>query len=124
MKGFVAMLEAVIAGIILIGTLAAVATTVIPRSTETDFQSIAVSFLQGLDDQGRLRNLTVTKNPSAIDNEILFPSFNHTTEICDHKGTCVGQRPNTEDVHSGFYFIAGNSIFEPYVVTLYIGDDE
>ncbi len=122
MSGFTAILEAVIAGMILVGGLAFASTQVVSVPPAQDMQAKAISFLRGLDDQGLLRNWTVTKNFPAIENEIIFLAANRTVEICDHNNNCIGRKPAGRNVYAGSYLISGASVFEPYLVKLYFSD--
>ncbi len=122
MRGFIYMLEAVIAGLVLVGGMMAVSVQTFAAPPQKDYQSIAIAFLRGLDEQGRLRNLTVAKNVSALAAEFLYPSHNLTIQICDHTLSCTGSIPAGRNVYAGSYLIAGDTHFNPYMITVYLGE--
>ena len=118
MQGYVRTLEAVFAGIILIGFLVVLLKpTTLPETQDTEK---AYAVLMELDKTGNLREYIVSGNLSAINSKIsLFP-YNHSVVVCDSSG-CAGEVPETpENIWTGEYLISGYDSFHPYVVKLFV----
>lgn len=115
------MIEAVLAGIILVSGIT-IASSAVVNSPSSNLQERAINLLQALDDRDQLRNWTVSKNTDMIANSILIPSYKHTVQICDHTFQCRGSLPSSTNIFTGSYIIAGDGVFEPYQVKLHIGD--
>ena len=117
-KGFIYTLEAVIAGIIVISLLAVFSYE--PRIQDEGLYLKAYELLEGLDNQGLLRNYTVNEDYTGLDSEVRFFSANHSVQICDRSGSCVGSVPAGINVFSGTYIIAGDDSYDPQYVKLYL----
>ena len=113
------MLEAVIAGIIIIGFLAVISQTYLSPSQE-DFTLTAYQSLRSLDEQGILRSYAATGDWGGINSEVKIYSKNHTVEICDSSGSCAGNKPQGINVWVGSYIISGSQSYQPVQVKLYL----
>ncbi len=119
MRGFWYMLEAVIAGIIIIGFVAVVSKSYINPSQE-DFALQAYSSLKSLDEQGILRPYAQAGDWGGLNSQVKIYSKNHTIEICDRSGNCAGQKPEGANVWAGSYLISGNQNYQPMQIKLYL----
>ena len=120
MKGVIFTLEAVIAGTILITFLVFIVSNFSPPPQEGDLTIRAYEILEGLDNQGILRNYTVNQDFDGLNSQVKFFSANHSIQICDLSGSCVGTIPNASDIFTGTYIIAGNESYNPFYVKLYL----
>lgn len=121
MRGFWYMVEAILAGIIILGFLIAISGRYIATSGAEDIALKGYEILKGLDDQGLLRNYTIAEDFSGLDSRIQFFSYNHTIQICREDGSCVGSTPTAADRYVATYLVAGNgTLFKPYEVRLYL----
>ncbi len=112
------MLEAVIAGIIIIGFLAAVSQVYMSPSQE-DFTLKAYQELKSLDGQGILRPYAAAGDWGSLNSEVRIFGKNHTVEICSPSG-CQGGKPEGQNVWVGSYMISGNQNYAPMQVKLYL----
>jgi len=112
------MLEAVIAGIIIIGFVAVVSRSYISIPQE-DTALQAYQALKGLDEQGILRPYAAANDWGSLNSEVKIYSRNHTIEICSLSG-CSGQKPHGDNVWVGSYIIAGDQSYQPLQVKLYL----
>jgi len=119
MRGFWYMLEAVIAGIIIIGFVAVVSKSYINPSRE-DFALQAYSSLKSLDEQGILRPYAQAGDWGYLNSQVSVYGKNHTIEICGRSGNCAGQKPQGTNVWVGSYLIAGYQNYQPMQVKLYL----
>ena len=117
MRGFWYMLEAVIAGIIIIGFVAVVSKSYINPSQ--DFSSAAYSSLKSLDEQGILRPYAQAGDWGSLNSQVRIYGKNHTIEICGTSG-CTGQKPEGANVWAGSYLISGNQNYQPMQIKLYL----
>lgn len=118
MKGFMHTIEAAIAGIILISFLAYLSV-----GTLGDLQGPGLrgyDALENLDNQGLLRNLVMEGDYSGINDLILVPGYNHTIELCDSFGDCLGTKPESDNVWVANYIISGKHGYSPYNIKLYM----
>jgi len=122
MQGFWRMIEAVVAGMFLISFVLIITNgNYLLREPIKDLDSKAYHILKQLDERGTLRSNVITLNYTGINSQISFYGFNHSVEICDHSGRCVGERPSQKaNVWVGNYFIAGDENYDPYNVKLYL----
>jgi len=118
MRGFWYMLEAVIAGIIIIGFVAVVSRSYINTSQE-DFTLQAYQALKSLDEQGILRPYAAANDWGSLNSEVRIYSKNHTVEICS-TSVCSGQKPHGDNVWVGSYLISGYQSYQPLQVKLYL----
>jgi hypothetical protein len=130
MRGFWYMLEAVIAGIIIIGFLAVMSQSYM--SPTQDYTIKAYSVLKGLDEQGVLRPYAEAGDWGGLDSEVRIYGRNHSIQLCT-ASECVGRLPEGQEadgrrqespsVHNvwvGNYIIAGGQDFSPVQVKLYV----
>jgi hypothetical protein len=113
------MLEAVIAGVIIFGFLAAIG-QIYMSPGQGDFNIQAYQSLKSLDEQGILRAYAVSGDWGGLNNQVRIYSRNHTVEICQASGSCAGQRPEGANVWVGNYLISGDQSYQPLLVKLYL----
>jgi len=118
MRGFWYMLEAVIAGIIIIGFVTAVSQIYMSPSQE-DFTLKAYQELRNLDEQGILRTYAAAGDWGNLNNQVRIYGKNHTVEICSPSG-CQGGIPAGQNVWVGNYIISGSQNYQPMQVKLYL----
>ena len=58
-----------------------------------------------------------------LDSQVDIAGYNHTVNICDQSGVCVGLEPDASDVWVGSYFIAGQSVYQPLEVKLFLWEE-
>lgn len=120
MKGFLYMIEAMLAGIILIGFLMTLAGNNLTLLGD-DMSLRGYEILHDLDGQGILRQYAVDGNYSGLNSQIKLISYNHSVQICDQGNVCTGSMPSADNVWVGnYYIIAGEGTYEPYLVKLYM----
>ncbi|MEM5812353.1 MAG: hypothetical protein QXN71_01815 [Candidatus Aenigmatarchaeota archaeon] len=113
------MLEAVIAGIIIVGFVAAVSQNYAKTSTQ-DFSIRAYEKLKELDDKGTLRPYAAAGDWGSINSQVRIYDMNHSIEICDISGNCVGYKPEAFNVWVGSYIISGYQSYQPLLIKLYL----
>jgi hypothetical protein len=113
------MVEAIIAGIIIMGFLVIVMTTNI-SAPEEDLTLRAYEILKGTDDKGSLKPLAAGYDLAGINDEVDITPYSHTVQVCNSEGVCQGARPSGKNVWVGSYLIAGNNTFQPLEIKLYI----
>jgi len=118
MRGFWYMLEAIIAGIIMIGFIAVVSRVYINPSHE-DFSLRAYQSLKELDEQGILRIYAAAGDWGSLNSQVRIYDRNHTIEICS-PGGCQGGRPEGMNVWVGSYMVSGSQSYQPMQVKLYL----
>jgi hypothetical protein len=119
MRGFWYMIEVVIAGIILIGFLLFVS-GVYANIPEQDISIRGYSILHELDHQGVLRGYVNDGNYSGLNSQIILFGYNHSVQICDQGGNCLGNSPDADNVWVGNYMVAGDQNYNPKLVKLYM----
>ena len=118
MRGFWFTLESVIAGIMVVTFMGFLVTRSFTPPPE-DLTPLAYQTLKNIDDQGLLRPYAQDNNYSAIDSQVHLVSYSHSVEVCS-MGTCVGSPPSGDDVWVGTFLTAGNSLYAPREVKLYL----
>ena len=113
------MLEAVIAGIIIIGFVAAISQIYMSPSQE-DFTLKAYEELRSLDGRGILRSYAAAGDWGGLDSEVRIYGRNHTVEICSPAGCQGGQRPESLNVWVWSYIVSGSQSYQPLQVKLYL----
>lgn len=121
MRGFWFMMEALLAGILLIAFLIFLTSTNISRNEE-DPTALGYRTLEGLNRQGLLKPLAAAMNASAIDAEVRLLSFNHSVEICSFD-SCIGQRARGRNVWVASYVVPGSGRYDPREVRLYLATE-
>lgn len=112
------MIEAVIAGMIIVSFLIFLSRTSITFA-EDDLSPLAYKSLEGLNKQGLLKADASLGDFNAIKNRFSFPAHNHSIEICN-LDDCVGEGLSAGDVWVGSYIIPGNAAYGPKEVRLYL----
>ncbi len=118
MRGFWFMIEAVVAGIILVSFLYFISTERI-AFPEEDAGTLAYRTLEGLNRQGTLRSAAEEGNATKIDGEVSIYAFGHAVQLCQYD-SCTGQVPSASNIWTGSYVTAGNSRYNPREVRLHI----
>lgn len=116
MKGFMHTFESIIAVIILIGFLIFLRSNYV--STPYDITYRGYEILEDLDEKGELRDYVVSGDWIGLNSKINIPGYNHSIEFCNQ--TCIGYKPDKENVWSSVYIIGGKDVYEPYQIKLYI----
>jgi hypothetical protein len=120
MRGVMFMLEAVIASMIILSFMAVIGIACNTKSYPDEMSSIAFNALEGLDNQGILRNYTEALNYTGIADEAQAGPYGKSVQLCDYAGSCVGSAPSSSNVWVGTYIVAGLSEYQPREVRLYI----
>ena len=120
MKGIWYMLEALLAGIILITFLVTLKAVYLSMTPQEEASTEAYITLKELDENGLLRDYAVANDYNSLNNEISLYYYNHSVEICNSQGSCFGEKPESENVWVGSYIISGSSGFAPRTVKLYL----
>jgi hypothetical protein len=120
MRGVWYIIESVIASIVIVGFIVAISAVYITKPYPADMGTKAFDMLDGMDNRGVLRNYTETLNRTGINSEIAVYSYNRTSQICDYAGSCAGSAPDSGNVWSGSYIVAGLSTYQPREVRLYL----
>jgi hypothetical protein len=122
MNGQWKTMEAVMAGVIMLLFLAALNAT--SSQVFSPSPPHAHRALQALDDMGALRGPAYDMDAAAVDSLAgatgYLSGFNHTVQICNEAGSCVGERPDREDVWAYSFLMAGEDAYEPLEVVLYV----
>ncbi len=117
MRGYVFMLEALLAGLLLVGFMAYLSGSIPKQAAfaEADFSHI----LPGLDDGGSLRELAYSGDAPGIEDSVNLPGFAHSVQLCYPSGGCQGQALSEGNTMVFPYLLAGDSSFSPLEVRLY-----
>jgi len=118
MKGFWYMIEAVMAGIILVSFVSFLAVQNF-AAPEEDLTERAYKTLEGLDSQGLLKGDAVARNHTNINSRVSIFAYSHAVEICS-LNSCSGERPSGKNVWVGSYIVPGQARYDPVEVRLYI----
>lgn len=118
MRGFVFMLEAVFAGLLLIGFMLFIAHTYSASGSvaEQDFGWV----LPELDQKGLLRGYAYSGDRTGLEGEITLYGFEDSVQFCSPGSGCSGSAPEGENVWASSYFLSGDSSFDPREVRLYV----
>lgn len=111
------MLEAIIAGVIMVSFLAFVSSS--NFSAPEDASLIAYKALEGLNKQGLLKQAAQSGDFSLINNNVQVFGYSHSVQIC-FSSSCLGTQPTGSNVWVASYFTPGSSIYEPREVKLYL----
>ena len=116
MRGIVFILEAVIAGILLLLFMALIPPLLakLPATENPGWQ-----MLEQLDYQGSLRNWTIAENSTGLNSLIETSYWNHSIQICN-LSACAGSAPVATNVLVSSRFIGGEQNYSPHVVKLYL----
>jgi hypothetical protein len=124
MRGFWFMLEAVLAGVLLIGFMLVLGQVFTPPSGGPDISVSGYSQLQQLNDQFDLRYLASSEDIPAIESAISVPGYSHSVEVCDPSGSCTGNMPSEREVWISSYILSGEDSYTPRIVKLYLWREE
>ncbi len=124
MRGFWYMLEAVLAGVIIIGFMLFVGYAASGRGGGPDVSRLGYRELVRLDDLGVLKAYAASGDFGNISKLVSVPGYSHSVEICDRNGNCVGERPEGMSVWVSGYITAGNDAYSPKTVKLYLWREE
>ena len=113
------MLEAVIAGMIIIIFVMNISSGMHGLALQPDMSGKGYIILSNLDVQGKLRNYTTARDFAGLESEIEIFGYNHSVQICDPSG-CAGSMPDAGNVWTANYIVAGDISFDPATVKLYI----
>ena len=120
MKGIWYMLEALLAGVVLITFLVTLKAVYISMTPQEEASTEAYVTLKELDESGLLRNYAVANDFNGLDSEVKLYYYNHSVEICNPQGNCFGEKPDSDNVWVGSYLISGGDGFAPRIVHLYL----
>jgi hypothetical protein len=123
MKGVWFTMESAIACIVIGMFLIFIGGSYLSSSEQVDASRLAYDILKSLDDRGILRSDAVDKNITNLNANIEATGYNHTIIICDDAGSCAGTEPEASDVWVGSYFIAGQSIYQPLEIKLFLWEE-
>ncbi|MBI4173630.1 MAG: hypothetical protein HY519_02815 [Candidatus Aenigmarchaeota archaeon] len=113
MRGFVRILEASIAAMLLLGSLAFISGY---RSANAAPDLDAI--LLGLAADGRLQAYAAANDQAGLEAEVQVPGFSHAVQVCD-RNNCTGQIPQARSVFVATYLTAGQEGYAPTAVKLY-----
>lgn len=119
MRGFWHIIEAVIAGLMIMLFLVTLVKQA-PSEEGPDLTRRAFELLRGLDDQEALRGLVESEDANGLAAAVQYAAANRSVEICDHSGACVGTQPSAAERWTGTYLVAGKDSYEPKEVRLYL----
>ena len=119
MKGFWYTVEAIIAGIVVIGFLIVISKGIFLAPNIGIYQTEAMDILDDLYNKGYLRDYAVLQDNDTLDS-LISTEYNHTIQICNSVGVCTGNKPSQDNLLLGMYFVGGKSTYNPYIVKLYL----
>jgi len=120
MKGVWFTMESMIACIIIGMFVIFVSTGYVIEFQYVDASEMAYDILKGLEDRDVLRGYAIALDYEGLGSEIDITGYNHTVNICNSAGSCVGPEPDAADVWVGSYLIAGQSVYQPLEVKLFV----
>ena len=120
MKGIWYMVEALVAGMVLITFLVTLKATFLSATPQEEASFEAYTILKELDESGNLRSYAVANDFNGLNSEINIYYYDHLVEICNPQGTCFGTKPTADNVWVGSYAVSGDSGFAPRIVNLYL----
>ena len=120
MRGFWFMLEAVLAGVLMIGFMLVLGQLYAVPSVEGDIPAMGYSQLQQLNDRQVLRLLAASGDAVAIDSYVSVPGYKHSVQVCDPSGSCSGTMPSGMEVWISSYIVSGEDTYTPRIVRLYL----
>lgn len=120
MKGYWHLVDAILASLILMGFILAVASPAIHVPGPENMNDVAYQMLKGLNEKGNMRAYAAAHDYSGLDSGIAFYSHNHSVQICDYGGSCYGQAPSEDNVWVATYLLAGDSVYQPMTVRLFL----
>lgn len=122
MKGAWKTIESIFAGFTMMLFVAALGSNYLYATSNAP--AYGQSALAALYERGDLREYAAEMNYSAINEEVratgYLVGFNHTVQICDAQGSCTGAVPSTDNVWTYSIILAGDEIYGPLEVILYV----
>lgn len=125
MKGQWKTVEAVMGGIIILLFLAALGASQAQVSSRTPAHSYRS--LEAAYHRGDLRAMAAGLDCSGVDGLLestgYLTGYTHSVMICDSGGSCCGSIPSAGDVWTSSMLLAGNEVYDPVEVILYVSKD-
>jgi hypothetical protein len=118
-KGMTHIIEAAIAGMVLVAFLSVLYPVSRPPAALPDAGSRGFAELRALDVQGLLRDRVSMRDAGGLDSLVGIFGYNHTVQICCSSG-CTGAAPQAGNVWAATYLVAGNDAPDPCSVNLYL----
>lgn len=118
MRGFWFMIEAIIAGMILVGFLSFLVTVNLSAPDE-EMSMAAFKSLSDINKQGLLKEYAQDENYTAINDQVKIYSLNNSIAICTLT-SCVGDSPSGSNIWIGSYITPGYNQYFPREVKLYV----
>lgn len=119
-KGFWRTLESVLAVMILVFFMLMLGANYILQLPEVDLPKTGYEILNDMDNRGVLRPYAVNNQTEALESEISITGYNHTVQICNLEGVCLGEEPGGQNVWVSTYLISGWNTYKPREVKLFI----
>jgi hypothetical protein len=118
MRGYVFMLEAVFAVMILVGFMLYLGHTraLSGPSPDQDFSRV----LPQLESSGLLRGYVYSGDLQSLEDAIDTPGRSHSIQVCIPSGICTGQTPLAQEVYISTYLLSGEDSYQPREVKLYV----
>ena len=120
MKGFIKTLEA---GIAIVLMLVSIAFLFTQREThKTQISDVGYNCLKNLDNNGTLRYYSENNLEADLISDLrscIPPLFNYSVKICT-SSNCILQLPSSKEIFLSSYLIAGESSFEPTLINLWV----
>jgi hypothetical protein len=120
MKGFWRMVESIMAASLIVVFLLSLGISYTGGPIQSVIKIRGYEILENLERNSQLRQEAVAMDADAINSEISMHGYNHTVMVCAMNGTCAGTYPDSENVWTSTYLIAGYDSFDPKEVKLYI----
>lgn len=117
MRGFWHTLEAAIAATVVIAFLLFVSAN--GTHNTQDLAGVAYEQLESLDKQGLLREKAANYDFAAITNMIVLGG-EYSVQVCELSGSCQGNTLARDNVAVASYIVAGDSVYAPREVRLYV----
>ena len=117
MRGFVFMLEAVLAGLILVGFMLFLAQG--QNASGSDDSGGFGWVLPKLDHKGLLRGYVYSGDLPGLEDEITLYGFEDSIQVCIPGGSCSGTAPQGDNIWVSSYFLSGDASFQAREVRLY-----
>ena len=116
MRGFVFMLEAVFAGIILVGFMIFLAGNY--NAASDSQENMFSGVLTELDDRDILRGYAYSGDTQSIEDELRNYGYSMDVVLCD-ASSCTGNPPEKDTVWVSSYLFSGDDTVDPLEVRLY-----
>ena len=120
MRGFWHMLEAIVAGLLIMLFLVAVVGRPVAKAEPRDLTQRAYEILESLERQGSLPPAADADDYASIEAAISYRAANRSAQVCKFDGTCTGPPPTAKTRWRGTYLHAGKSGYSPKEVRLFL----